>query len=129
MSPLSSNLGTSRADLGLSGLLVRHPDYPGPASIAQKWTVAILKVCNIARFQAGTVAMTINRLVARTSLGPEEIRLLNEAYERALRALHLVDRNDPLTEMVAKKIIEVSKAGINDPAQVSQLAIKDLRFS
>ncbi len=73
--------------------------------------------------------MTINRLLAKTTVGPEEIRLLNEAYERALRAMHLVDRNDPLTEMVAKKIIEVSKAGINDPAQVSQLAIKDLRFS
>ena len=73
--------------------------------------------------------MTINRLLAKTTVGPEEIRLLNEAYGRALRAMHLVDRNDPLTEMVAKKIIEVSKAGINDPAQVSQLAIKDLRFS
>jgi hypothetical protein len=74
--------------------------------------------------------MTINRLLAKTTLGPEEIRLLNEAYGRSLRAMHLVDRNDdPLTEMVAKKIIEVSKAGINDPAQVSQLAIKDLRFS
>jgi len=73
--------------------------------------------------------MTINRLLAKTTLGPEEIRLLNEAYGRALRAMHLVDRNDPLTEMIAKKIIEVSKAGMNDPAQVCQLAIKDLRFS
>ncbi len=73
--------------------------------------------------------MTINRLLARTSLGLEEIRLLNEAYKRALRGLHLVDRNDPLTEMVAKKIIEVSQGGINDPAQISQRAIKDLRFS
>ena len=73
--------------------------------------------------------MTINRLLSRTLAGPEEIRLLNEAYGLALRAMHLVDRNDPLTEMLAKKIIEVSKAGINDPAQLSQLAIKDLRFS
>jgi hypothetical protein len=61
-------------------------------------------------------------------LGREEIKLLNEAYKRALRGLHLVDRNDPLTEMVAKKIIEVSRGGINDPAQISQRAIKDLRF-
>ena len=53
--------------------------------------------------------MTINRLLARSSLRPEEIRLLNDAYKRALRALHLVDRNDPLTEIVAKKIVEVSK--------------------
>ena len=64
--------------------------------------------------------MTINRLLAKTTVGPEEIRLLNEAYKRALRGLHLVDRNDPLTEMVAKKIIEVNQGGINDPAQISQ---------
>jgi hypothetical protein len=73
--------------------------------------------------------MTIHRLLAKTTVGPEEMRLLNEAYQRALRAMHLVDRHDPLTEMLAKKIIEVSKAGINDPVQLSQLAIKDLRFS
>ncbi len=70
--------------------------------------------------------MTINRLLARSSLRPEEIRLLNDAYKRALRALHLVDRNDPLTEIVAKKIIEVSKAGNSNPAQISKLAVKEL---
>jgi hypothetical protein len=64
--------------------------------------------------------MTINRLLAGSSLRPEEIRLLNDAYKRALRALHLVDRNDPLTEIVAKKIVEVSKAGNSDPAQIFQ---------
>jgi hypothetical protein len=70
--------------------------------------------------------MPINRLLARSSLGPEEIRLLNEAYEQTLRALNLVDRNDPLTEIVAKKIIEISQTITNDPAQISKLAIKAL---
>ena len=72
--------------------------------------------------------MSINRLLAGTALAPEEVRRLNEAYERALRALYLVDRNDPLTEFVAKKVIEISRAGISDPAQISQLAVKDLGF-
>ena len=70
--------------------------------------------------------MTINRLLAGSSLRPEEIRLLNDAYKRALRALHLVDRNDPLTEIVAKKIVEVSNAralGIEIPSGL--LAIAD----
>jgi hypothetical protein len=70
--------------------------------------------------------MPINRLLARSSLGPEEIRLLNEAYEQTLRALNLVDRNDPVTEIVAKKIIEISQTITNDPAQISKLAIKAL---
>jgi hypothetical protein len=37
-----------------------------------------------------------------------------------------VDRNDPLTEMIAKKIIEIGQTGVKEPAQISQLAIKGL---
>jgi hypothetical protein len=32
---------------------------------------------------------------------------LNAAYFRALRSLSLIDRNDPITEMLARKIIEI----------------------
>jgi hypothetical protein len=74
----------------------------------------------------GAVAMPINRLLAGTSLGPKEIGLLNKAYEITLRALYLVDRNDLLTETIAKKIIEISQTGTSDPAQISKLAIKSL---
>jgi hypothetical protein len=85
------------------------------------------KVCNIEHF--GEVGMPINRLLAQNSFKPEEIRRLNEAYEIALRTLHLVDRNDPVTEIVAKKVIEIGQTGISDPAQISQLAVKDLGLS
>jgi hypothetical protein len=40
-------------------------------------------------------------------LGPEEIAVLTDAYERTLRTLSLVDRNDPLTELIARKVIEL----------------------
>ena len=70
--------------------------------------------------------MPISRLLTRYCLGPEDIELLNDAFERTLRALHLVDRADPLTELVAKKIIEVGQGDIRDPAQISKLAIKGL---
>ena len=70
--------------------------------------------------------MPINRLTAGPGLAPEQVSRLNEAYKRALRTLYLVDRNDPVTEIVAKKIIEIGQTGISDPAQISQLAVKDL---
>jgi hypothetical protein len=38
----------------------------------------------------------------------------------------VVDRNDPLTEMLARKIIEVG-ATESDPAKISEIAIKRLR--
>ena len=41
--------------------------------------------------------------------------------------LCLKDRNDPLTEMIAKTIIEIAQTGVKEPAQISkQLAIKQL---
>jgi hypothetical protein len=40
--------------------------------------------------------MAIYRLFQNSPLGPEEISRLSDAYERTLRALSLVDRNDPI---------------------------------
>jgi hypothetical protein len=70
--------------------------------------------------------MTIHRILLNTPFGPEDIELLVRAYEKTLRQLGLKDRNDPLTEMVAKTIIEIRQTGITNPAQISQLAIKQL---
>jgi len=60
--------------------------------------------------------MPISRLLKDSKLGAEEIARLNAAYSYALRELSLVDRNDPLTEMLARKIIEVG-ATETDPAK------------
>ena len=59
-------------------------------------------------------------------MGPEQISRLSEAYEQTLKALSLKDRNDPLTELIAKKIIEIGQIGVKEPAQISELAIKGL---
>jgi len=68
--------------------------------------------------------MTIHRLLQNVPLGPEDIDRLVTAYEQTLRALGLSDRNDPLTEIVAKKIIEIGQTGIRDPVQISKQAIE-----
>jgi hypothetical protein len=69
--------------------------------------------------------MPINRLLADSKVGPEEMDRLNKAYTCALRSLSLVDRNDPLTEMVARKIIEIG-ATESDPKKISDIAIKKI---
>jgi hypothetical protein len=70
--------------------------------------------------------MPIDRLLKDSKLGQDEIKKLNAAYAYALRSLGLVDRNDPLTEMLARKIIEVGVTE-SDPAKISEIAIKRLR--
>ena len=59
--------------------------------------------------------MAIYRLLQNSPMGPEQISRLSEAYEQTLKALSLKDRNDPLTELIAKKIIEIGQ-----PASKSQ---------
>jgi hypothetical protein len=72
--------------------------------------------------------MAIYRLLENSALGlrPKEVRCIIEAYEQALHVLCVKDRDDPLTEMVATKIIKIAQTGIHDPAQFSALAIKEL---
>jgi hypothetical protein len=38
-----------------------------------------------------------------------------------------VDRNDLLTEIVAKRVIEIGRT-ISDPAKISQLAVESLKL-
>lgn len=59
-------------------------------------------------------------------MGPEEIKRLTDAYERTLITLRVQDRNDPLTEFIAKKIIEIGQTGLKDPVQISAHAIEEL---
>jgi hypothetical protein len=43
-----------------------------------------------------------------------------------LRAIGLVDRDDPIAEMVARKVIEIGQRGVRDPAQLSELTIEEM---
>jgi hypothetical protein len=70
--------------------------------------------------------MTIYRLLRNTTFGPEEIERLVTAYEETLRALGLKNRSDPITQIVAEKIIAVGRLGIEDPAETSKVALKEL---
>ncbi len=73
--------------------------------------------------------MTIHRMLQNIPLEPEDIARLVAAYEHTLRELSLRDRGAPLTEVIAKKIIEIGQTGVRDPAQISLLAIKELGYS
>jgi hypothetical protein len=70
--------------------------------------------------------MAIYRLLKNSALAPEEINRITEAYEQALHTLCVRDRDDPLTEMIAKTIIKIAQTGVHDAAQISALTIKQL---
>jgi hypothetical protein len=68
--------------------------------------------------------MPIVRLLQYEAFGPEDIKVITAAFEGALSSLGLVDRADPLTEIVAKKIIECAQTGERDPIRLRDGALK-----
>jgi hypothetical protein len=70
--------------------------------------------------------MPIHRLLEAHAFGPDEIKILSTAFDEALRALGLVDRSDPATEIVARKIIELAKLGERDPVLLCRRTVDSL---
>jgi hypothetical protein len=67
--------------------------------------------------------VAIYRLLQQSAFGPEAIDVMVTAYEDCLRILDLTDRSDPLTEIIAKKIIEIAQTGERDPERIQKLAL------
>ncbi len=70
--------------------------------------------------------MTLRRLLRGSSVPPETIAQLSLAYSKTLRALNLVDRDDPVSEMVARQVIEIAGTGVRDPRQICRMAVAQL---
>lgn len=71
-------------------------------------------------------AMPIDRLVKAGKVKPEDSERLSRALALALSYLSLVDRQDPICEIVAQKIVEIDRAGTRDPDEIAKLAVKQL---
>jgi hypothetical protein len=57
---------------------------------------------------------------------PEAIERMTAAYENALKVLQLTDRNDPITELVASKIIQIAEVGERDRERLCQRTLEAL---
>ena len=54
---------------------------------------------------------------------PSAIHTMVAAFEACCRSLRLEDRADPITEIVAQKVIEVADAGERDPQRICGLVL------
>ena len=70
--------------------------------------------------------MTIYRLFQNSAFGQEEIDRMVKAYEACLKELGVEDRSDPVTEKVAKHIVEVAQTGERNPMEIAGRALKAL---
>jgi hypothetical protein len=60
--------------------------------------------------------MPIRAFIGDASFTPDDIEAINNAFSAALAQLGLADRQDPLAEIVARKIIEVVRLGERNPS-------------
>jgi hypothetical protein len=61
------------------------------------------------------------------SFDPETRRVIAVAFELTCTALHLSDRGDRANEIVAKRIIELAKAGERNPDLLCEGVLKEFR--
>jgi hypothetical protein len=71
--------------------------------------------------------MAIYRIFRERVFEPEAVICMARAYEGALVALRLTDRQDPLTESVARKIIEIAETGERNHTRLRDRALEELR--
>jgi hypothetical protein len=70
--------------------------------------------------------MPLDQLLKIRAIGSEDSERLKQAFNLALKGLHLVDRGDPICEIVARKIIEIGLDGARNPQDIAALTIEQL---
>jgi hypothetical protein len=63
------------------------------------------------------------------SFTPEEEKVLVEAFEGSLEALRLADREDPVTRLVAEKVLEGARSGERDPQRLRTWVLGQFNIS
>jgi hypothetical protein len=70
--------------------------------------------------------VTIHRLLQHSAFNQDDIDRMVAAYEHCLETLGLADRSDPVTELIATQIIEITQTGERDPIVIGAQVLKAL---
>ena len=70
--------------------------------------------------------MPIHPLIQTGVFSPELVALMGEVFDDVLKTLGLADRNDPVTELVAHKVIGLVQSGERDRVRLKQLTLEGI---
>jgi hypothetical protein len=71
--------------------------------------------------------MPIYRIIRPGVFAPELVAMMGEVFEDVLKTLGLVDREDPVTQLIAHRIIELVQSGERDPVRLKQLTLEAVK--
>ncbi|MBI5263107.1 MAG: hypothetical protein HY852_14950 [Bradyrhizobium sp.] len=69
--------------------------------------------------------MTIRRMLEGSGLEQARVEHVKQAYQQVLHHLQLLNQSNAVTEMIARKVIEIGKNG-GDPGDIAQITLKEL---
>src|SRR6516162_5183593 len=73
-----------------------------------------------------SAVMAICRLLQNHAFEPEAIMTMTAAYEEVLYTLCLAHRSDPITWIVAEKVIQFAQRGERDAVRLRELPLESL---
>jgi hypothetical protein len=73
--------------------------------------------------------MPIRKYTSGASFDPETIAVMVTAFENSRTILNLDNPNDPMVEIVAKKIISLASQGIRDSEEIGRRVAADTLLS
>lgn len=71
--------------------------------------------------------MPITPFLRGQAFDPELVEAMSAAFSNTCDVLGLIERTDPITELVAQKIIELAERGLRNPTAMHFMAIDELR--
>ena len=70
--------------------------------------------------------MAAYQLFQNSGCGPDDVAIMAAAYEEAISRLDLNGRTSSLSETVAKRILEIARAGEKDPRRMCEFALRGM---
>jgi hypothetical protein len=72
----------------------------------------------------GTVPMS--SMLAKSVFQPDEVKAMAKAFETTCAALGLSDRNEPIGQLLARRVVECARSGERDPERLCKLVLSEL---
>ena len=69
-----------------------------------------------------------HKLIATAPFGADEIKVMKLAYEAALSELGVTNRDDPIADLLAKVVVNITSSGEHNPRAVTERALIVLGF-
>ncbi|MEA2960442.1 MAG: hypothetical protein QOI46_540 [Alphaproteobacteria bacterium] len=103
------------------------PSLSGTVQTVCEQDVLLSFVAHGPGFFPQTSSMPIRPHLDGQKFDPETIRVMGLAFEMALVALRLADRGDLANEVLARKIMDLAKAGERDPERLCEGVLHEFR--